>query len=136
MMKLHVSMRVEELDKAVEFYSTLFNCQPVVVRENYAKWDVENPAVNFVIEAGRESTGFDHIGIQVENDVELDDLATRMKRTGGPFLDVASTDCCYARMEKAWVRGLANEPWEGFLTLSHDNETYGTDRETDLPMHQ
>ena len=134
-MKLHLSMKVAELEAAIDFYSTLFGENPVVVREAYAKWDIEDPSVNFVVETGHESTGFDHIGIQALDEEELSLLATRMKNTGGPFLDVQKTDCCFASMEKAWVRGLANEPWEGFLTHSHDNEEYGEDRDTRLPLY-
>jgi hypothetical protein len=133
-MKLHVSMRVEDLDKAMSFYSTLFDLQPILVRENYAKWDVTDPAVNFVVESGRGTIGFDHIGIQVDSEEQLADLATRMKDSANPFLDVESTDCCFAKMDKAWVRGEADEPWEGFLTHNQDNENYGTDREKSLPM--
>ena len=124
-MKLHVSMRVEDFDRATEFYSTLFGLQPSMVRENYAKWDVQDPPVNFVIESGREGYGFDHLGIQVETEQELDDLASRMKDSGQPYLDVESGTCCFAKSDKAWVRGAAREPWEGFLTHSHDSEEYG-----------
>ena len=134
-MKLHVSMKVSELETAVKFYSTLFGQEPVVVREGYAKWDVDNPAVNFVVESGHDSLGFDHIGIQASDEDELVNLAERMKDTGGPFLDVQQTNCCFAKMEKAWVRGPSNEPWEGFLTHSHDNEEYGEDRDTRLPLY-
>ncbi|MBX2882325.1 MAG: glyoxalase/bleomycin resistance/dioxygenase family protein [Granulosicoccus sp.] len=136
-MKLHVSMNVPDLKDAIRFYSNLFATEPMIVRENYAKWDVENPAVNFVVESGRENTGFDHIGIQVSDEEELEQLTTRMENTGNPYLGVEKTTCCYAKMEKAWVRGEANEPWEGFLTHAHDSEEYGTDREGILPdRHQ
>jgi len=132
-MKLHVSMNVPDLESAIQFYSDLFATKPVIVRKNYAKWDVENPAVNFVVESGRENTGFDHIGIQANDETELEELSNRMEKTGNPYLDVEKTTCCYAKMEKAWVRGEANEPWEGFLTHAHDAEEYGTDREGILP---
>jgi len=128
-MKLHVSMRVDDYDKAVAFYSGLFGQEPTVTRPNYAKWDVADPSVNFVIESGREAApGFDHIGIQASDHDELGVLADRMRGMDRPFLDVEATTCCYAKMEKAWVKGEANEAWEAFLTHSHDAEEYGTDR--------
>lgn len=127
-MKLHVSMRVETLDSAIEFYSALFNQQPTVLRENYAKWDVADPAVNFVVEAGGKADGLDHVGIQVSNSDELETIAARMRTMGRPFLDVEETTCCYAKMEKAWIKGDAGESWEAFLTHSHDEDDYGTDR--------
>lgn len=127
-MKLHVSMRVETLDSAIEFYSALFNQQPTVLRDNYAKWDVADPAVNFVVEAGGKADGLDHVGIQVSTSEELETMANRMRNMGRPFLDVEETTCCYAKMEKAWVKGDAGEAWEAFLTDSHHEDDYGTDR--------
>lgn len=127
-MKLHVSMRVGDLDQAIRFYSGLFGQDPAVLRENYAKWDVADPAVNFVVEAGNANPGLDHVGIQVSDQQELDTLADRMRGMDRPFLDVETTTCCYAKMEKAWIKGEAGEAWEAFLTHSHDETEYGTDR--------
>ncbi len=128
-MKLHVSMRVENLDTAITFYSALFNQAPLIHKENYAKWDVQDPAVNFVVEAGHKEGGLDHLGIQVASQEELDPLVDRMRGTERPFLDKECTTCCYAKMDKAWVKGVADEKWEAFLTHSHDEDEYGEDRE-------
>lgn len=127
-MKLHVSMRVGELDSAIKFYSGLFGQDPSVLRENYAKWDVADPSVNFVIEGGHAEGGLDHVGIQAADHGELDTLADRMRAMDRQMLDVEETTCCFARMEKAWVKGEAGEKWEAFLTHSHDETEYGTDR--------
>lgn len=132
-MKLHVSMNVEDFDASLKFYSTLFKQQPTVVRDDYAKWDVESPAVNFVIEpAQRKSPGLDHLGIQVEENEELVDLAERITESGQPSTKVENANCCYANSDKAWVQGMAGEKWEAFLTHSHDSENYGEDIATEL----
>ena len=128
-MKLHVSIRVEDFEVAIRFYTRMFDQDPMIRKPNYAKWDVEDPAVNFVIEAGRGEGRFDHLGIQVETQDELDLLADRMRGAGRPFLDVEKTTCCYAKSDKAWVMGEAGERWEVFLTRSHDEAEYGEDRE-------
>ncbi len=128
-MKLHVSMKVRDFESAIRFYSTLFNQEPLIRKDGYAKWDVQDPAVNFVIEAGQDEGGLDHLGIQVESREELDPLVDRMRGMGRAFLDIECTTCCYAKMEKAWVKGEADEKWEAFLTHSHDQEEYGEDRE-------
>lgn len=128
-MKLHVSMRVPNLENAIKFYSALFGQDPLIRRSGYAKWDVNDPSVNFVIEEGPAEAGLDHLGIQVESSDQLEVLADRMRGMERPFLDVEKTTCCYARMEKAWVKGEANDKWEAFLTHSHDAEEYGQDRE-------
>lgn len=131
-MKLHVSMRVEDFDQAIKFYSALFGQEPTIQRGTYAKWDVEDPAVNFVVEGskccGGQEAGLDHLGIQVESSEQLETMAERMRGMDRPFLDVEKTTCCYAKMDKAWIKGEANDKWEAFLTHSHDAEEYGEDR--------
>ena len=130
-MKLHVSMKVENFDDAVKFYSGLFGLEPLVMRENYAKWDVENPSVNFVVEAGGccgDAPGLSHLGIQADSADELDLVANRMRSMDRPFLDVEATTCCYAKSDKAWIKGEADDSWEAFLTHSHDEAEYGQDR--------
>lgn len=37
MKRLHVHVGVEDLDRSMSFYSTLFGAQPVVVKSDYAK---------------------------------------------------------------------------------------------------
>ena len=127
-MKLHVSMKVNDLEKAIVFYSRLFKQDPEILREDYAKWDVADPAVNFVIEAGGDRTGIDHFGIQAESETDLNILADRVRDSGRPFLDIEPATCCFAKTDKAWVRGMAGERWEVFLTHSQDEQEYGEDR--------
>ena len=132
-MKLHVSLNVDDIESAKQFYSALFNQEPSIVRDDYVKWDVDDPAVNFVIDKRCGNGGVDHLGIEVDNDDELNDIANRMRQSGQPFLDIENTTCCYANSDKAWVRGAANERWETFLTHSHDGDEYGDDRDAQLP---
>ncbi len=127
-MKLHVSMRVGDIDSAIGFYSALFGQDPVIVRGDYAKWDVADPAVNFVVQGGNPEGGLDHVGIEVESPEQLETVAGRLRGAGRPFLDVEAGTCCYARSDKAWIKGDAGEKWEAFLTHSHDEEEYGTGR--------
>ena len=51
-----------------------------------------------------------------------------MRAMERPFLDVEATTCCYAKSDKAWIKGEAGDSWEVFLTHSHDEEEYGQDR--------
>ncbi len=124
-MKFHLSLAVNDFDAAVAFYSTLFRQEPTILKARYAKWDAESPSINFVIEECDGTPGVDHLGIQVDSDEELRRLADRMRDTGRPFLDVEHLDCCHATMEKAWVKGIADEKWEVFLTHRHDLDHYG-----------
>ena len=128
-MRLHISMQVEEFNEAVKFYSLLFGEDPAVMRDNYAKWDVREPNVNFVVEALGNEVRVDHLGIQAENEQELIDVADRLRGSGQPFLDLENAQCCYANLDKAWVKGVAGEKWEVFYTHGQSEQEYGEDRE-------
>lgn len=128
-MRMHISVAVEDIPRAIKFYSTLFNQPPAIVRDDYAKWMVEDPKINFAIDKRCGGPGVDHLGIQAEDQAELDALTHRMQQAGQPYLDVDKVHCCYANMDKAWTKGLGGEKWEGFLTHDQDEEHYGKDQD-------
>lgn len=126
MKRLHLHIRVPELEPAIAFYSTLFDATPTVVKEDYAKWMLDDPRVNLAISARARANGIDHVGIQVDSRDALDVLAGRLKAAGATTLDQEATTCCYARSDKSWVTDTAGVRWETFFT--HGEATfYGED---------
>ena len=55
MKRLHVHVSVDDLAQSTRFYSTLFAAEPTVVKDDYVKWMLDDPRVNFAIStrAGR-----------------------------------------------------------------------------------
>ena len=126
MKRLHVHVSVENLDQSIGFYSTLFACPPTVVKPDYAKWMLDDPRVNFAISThnGR-AAGLDHLGIQVENGEELQEVYARLTAADRPVLEEGKTTCCYAQSEKSWISDPAGIAWEAFHTTG-ESTTYGT----------
>jgi len=125
MKRLHVHVAVEDLQKSLSFYSTLFDASPTVLKDDYAKWMLDDPRVNFAISA-RGGKGMDHLGIQVESDGELRELAGRLKSAGETTRDEEAVTCCYAQGNKAWVNDPSGIRWETFFTFG-DATSYGED---------
>lgn len=126
MKRLHIHVAVEDLARSIGFYSTLFDAQPTVVKDDYAKWMLEDPRVNFAISDRARATGVDHLGIQVDSGEELSVLASRLKAAGETTLNQEATTCCYARSDKAWVNDPTGLRWETFFTFG-DATSYGED---------
>lgn len=125
MKRLHVHVGVEDLGQSISFYSTLFASEPSVVKEDYAKWMLEDPRVNFAISAGNHAaTGIEHLGIQVESQDELAEVYGRLKAADRPVLEEGATTCCYAKSEKSWIADPQGVVWEAFLT-NGDATVYG-----------
>ncbi len=127
MKRLHVHVAVDNLSQSVGFYSTLFAAKPSVLKDDYAKWMLDDPKVNFAIsERGGRPGGVDHLGIQVETDDELRALAGQIKAAGGTTRDQESTTCCYAQSNKSWINDPSGIRWETFFTFG-EATAYGED---------
>ncbi|MEO6382455.1 MAG: ArsI/CadI family heavy metal resistance metalloenzyme [Nitrobacter sp.] len=124
MKRLHVHVAVEDITRSVGFYSALFAAKPTVVKPDYAKWMLDDPCVNFAISTRGRQPGLDHLGIQVENPVELQEVYDRLRDAGGNIIEQGQTSCCYAKSEKSWIDDPAGIAWETFLT-SGESTTYG-----------
>ena len=124
MKRLHLHIAVDDLDRSIGFYSTLFGAQPSVVKDDYAKWMLEDPKVNLAISRRGRAAGIDHVGIQTDTADELSDLAVRLKSAGETTFDQEATTCCYARSDKSWVVDPSGVRWETFHTTG-EATTYG-----------
>jgi catechol 2,3-dioxygenase-like lactoylglutathione lyase family enzyme len=123
---MHIHVAVADLTGAIRFYSALFGQEPTVRKEDYAKWMLEDPRVNFALSDRAAATGVDHLGIQVDNAEELSELAARLKAAGEVTRDQSATTCCYARSDKSWVNDPSGLRWETFHTFG-EAAIYGED---------
>jgi catechol-2,3-dioxygenase len=117
MKRLHIHVSVDSIAVATRFYADLFGAAPTVVKDDYAKWMLEDPRVNFAVSTRGKAPGLDHLGIQVDDTAELDMLAERLEAAGHATFDKGAATCCYADSEKAWTRDPAGIAWEAFRTL-------------------
>ena len=127
MKRMHVNLSVSDLEKSIGFYSALFGAEPSVQKTDYAKWMLEDPRVNFAISSRGSQDGIDHLGIQVEDENELNEVYSRLKTAGGPIIEEGATTCCYAESQKSWIFDPEGVAWETFLTHG-ESPVYGTDQ--------
>ena len=117
MKRLHVHVAVNDLKQSIRFYSALFAAQPSVLKDDYAKWQLDDPRVNFAISQRGVKPGLDHIGIQVESEAELDEIRQRLDAADLAMLTETATTCCYAKSDKHWVQDPSGIAWETYRTL-------------------
>src|SRR5438105_12240587 len=125
MKRLHVHVAVDDLAQSTRFYSTLFAAEPTVIKDDYVKWMLEDPRVNFAISTrpGRVA-GISHLGIQAEDESELAEVYDRLSRAERPVVEQNATTCCYAKSDKQWIADPQGVPWETFLTYG-ESTVYG-----------
>ena len=126
MKRFHVHVAVPELSESIRFYSTLFGVEPAVRKDDYAKWMLDDPRVNFAISQRGTTSGVNHLGFQVESDAELEAAHEHLLAAGRGVTAEKNANCCYARSDKYWVTDPAGVPWETFHTLG-SVPVYGSD---------
>jgi hypothetical protein len=87
---------------------------------------LEDPRVNFAISQRGGPPGVQHLGIQVEDRAELEEVCGRLRRGEAPVIEEGETTCCYAQSEKSWINDPQGVSWETFLTTG-ESTVYGTD---------
>ena len=126
MKRFHVHVSVDDLDRNIRFYSTVFGQGPTLQKPDYAKWMLEDPRINFAISKRGARAGVNHLGIQVDTDAELKELRNRAAAADLAALDQSNATCCYAKSDKYWLLDPQGVAWETYHTLD-TAPTYGDD---------
>jgi len=118
-LKAHLALNVTDVTKSIKFYRKFFGIEPSKVRTGYAKFDVQNPPLNFTLNQNAVSArgALSHMGIQVRSTADV--LATRQRWNEAGLLtrDEMQTNCCYATQDKTWVSDPDGNEWEVFVVL-------------------
>jgi catechol 2,3-dioxygenase-like lactoylglutathione lyase family enzyme len=118
-LKAHLAINVGSVARSIEFYRKMFGIEPSKVRTGYAKFDVQQPPLNFtlnersIVQAGAIS----HLGIQVAATGDVLALREKWQEAGIVPRDEMQTNCCYAVQDKAWVTDPDGNEWEVFVVL-------------------
>jgi predicted enzyme related to lactoylglutathione lyase len=115
--KVHVSLDVTNIEESARFYSVLFDMNPTKLKSDYAKFDVENPAINLTMNKGNPCCvqGLSHMGIRVENIEQVLSAKQRLESAGFSTSDEMGTTCCYAVQDKIWAKDPNGVRWEVYI---------------------
>ena len=120
MKRVHVHLSVQDLAKNIAFYQAFFHQKPTLEKTDYAKWILEEPAMNFSISTGSGPEGIQHLGIETDQNNQLQEMFGYMDKAVGPVLAEGETVCCYARSEKSWITDPQGVSWEVFQTFNQE----------------
>jgi catechol 2,3-dioxygenase-like lactoylglutathione lyase family enzyme len=130
MKRFHVHVSVPDMAQSIRFYSTLFGMEPAVVKNDYAKWMLEDPRLNFAISRRGEAPGIIHLGLQTQSNAELEELHGQLRAADVVAEAEQNVGCCYSVSNKYWVTDPTGIAWETFHTLGSIPTFSGTDHET------
>jgi catechol 2,3-dioxygenase-like lactoylglutathione lyase family enzyme len=127
MKRFHVHVAVPDLGASIRFYSTLFGAEPAVTKDDYAKWMLDDPRINFAISQRGADVGVNHLGFQVDSGEELEALHDQLEQADRGVVTEVGANCCYAKSDKYWVTDPAGIAWESFHSLGSIPLFGGTD---------
>jgi catechol 2,3-dioxygenase-like lactoylglutathione lyase family enzyme len=126
MSRIQLALNVDDLDKAITFYSRLFDTAPAKVKPGYANLAVAQPPLKLVL---IENTGhggtLNHLGVEVESSEAVHAEIARLTNEGLFTEEEIGTTCCFATQDKLWVTAPAGERWEVYTVLA-DSESFGS----------
>ena len=122
--RIHMGIGVQNLERSVAYYSTLFGRGPTKTRPRYARFEVAEPPVNLALNEVGGATGPNHpvahFGIQVKSTGAVAKVADRLKEAS---LETAAEDdvtCCYAVQNKVWATDPDGNKWEVYVVLDNN----------------
>lgn len=118
-LKAHLALNVRNVETSIEFYRKMLGIEPTKVRTGYAKFDLQNPPLNFTLNENSfgERGALSHLGIQVASTNDVLAMRQRWEQVGLLTRDEMQTSCCYALQDKTWVRDPDGNEWEVFVVL-------------------
>ncbi|MGB3569405.1 MAG: ArsI/CadI family heavy metal resistance metalloenzyme [Priestia megaterium] len=120
---VHVGINVINLEQSIEFYQKVFGVKPEKVKEDYAKFLLDEPGLNFTLNVRDEVKGnqVNHFGFQVDNAEEVTAHKERLEKEGFFAREEMDTTCCYAVQDKFWVTDPDGNEWEFFYTKANSD---------------
>ena len=131
MSRVQLALNVNDIDKAVTFYTALFGTGPAKRRPGYANFAVAEPPLKLVLlENPGQGGTLNHLGVKVADVGTVDAEQARLAQAGLAAVDERDTTCCYARQDKFWVTGApGGERWEIYTVLEDTPTFWGQDGE-------
>lgn len=135
-MRLQLALDVTDLDRAVDFYTRLFDTPPAKRKPGYANFAIAEPPLKLVLFEGDTDGTINHLGVEMEHDEEVTAAADRLEQAGLDPTTVSETTCCHADKFETWVDGPDGTHWEIYRKVAdadvpHAGRVERTDVATD-----
>lgn len=119
-LQTHASIDTADLARSVDFYRALLGAEPALVRGDYARFDLEEPALVLGLNAVEPPTAapagpLEHLGVRFADEAALASARRRLAEHGAELEEPSDTECCYARLTRAWAVDPSGIRWELFV---------------------
>ena len=114
-MRLQLALNVNDIDRAVSYYSRLFGTAPHKRRPGYANFAIDDPALKLVLfENASADERINHLGVETETQAELETAIDRLSTEGLTARVEEDTTCCHATQNQVWSEEPDGLAWEWY----------------------
>jgi len=114
-MRPHISLDVRDVARSVAFYEKVFGMKAQKQVDDYAKFDVKAPALNFsLVSSTQDVSVVNHLGVEVDTVEEIAKWKAHLKHQGILERVEDNIACCFARQDKLWFTDPDGNAWEIF----------------------
>lgn len=129
MPRIHISLQVSDLERAVRFYDQMLGKSPDKRRSEYANYRVDTPGLMLaLVEAGAgvDAPGSEHrhYGVELDSAGALEAWRERISATELNMRREDDVVCCYARADKFWLSDPDGNQWEFWVRTADAESMY------------
>ncbi len=122
--RVQLALNVDDLEKAIDYYSRLFGVAVNKREEGYANFIVTQPALKLVLfETAGTTDRLNHLGFEVFDDAAVDQVAAHLAAENLLDEHQQGEVCCFARQNKAVSYDPQGLMWEWYRVLE-DSPTF------------
>ncbi len=126
-MRIQLALNVDDLEKAIAFYSQLLGVEVHKRKPGYANFSVDEPPLKLVLfENPGASERLNHLGVEVFEGSDVQRATERLKAAGLAEAVEDQQTCCYATQDKVWASDPQGLRWEYYRVLA-DAEQFAGD---------
>ncbi|MYN67860.1 MAG: glyoxalase/bleomycin resistance/extradiol dioxygenase family protein [Acidobacteria bacterium] len=126
MSRVQLAINVTDLDKAITFYSRLFDTAPAKVKPGYANFAIADPPLKLVLFESREGATLNHLGVEAETAEEVAAAERRLRGAGLETTGVEDAICCYAEKTETWLVDPDGARWEWYVKSGDAGQLHKT----------
>ena len=114
-MRVQLALNVDDLEKAIEFYSKMFAAPVHKRKPGYANFAIDNPPLKLVLfERPGAPERINHLGVEVFDEEDVAAATKRLETAGIDHLIESETRCCHASQNKVWATEPEGLRWEWY----------------------
>lgn len=122
-MRVQLALNVDNLERAIDYYSAVFGVEVNKRKPGYANFVVENPPLKLVLFEAPGAERLNHVGFEYFEDAPIDAVAGKLADAGLLSDHQQAEVCCFARQNKAISHDPQGLMWEWYRVLE-DSPTF------------